>query len=119
MIQKLKESVELKFGQKITYQKDCKDLSDRVLSTTSRLISPSTLRRFYGFLATNSNPSRATLDILSSYCGFKNWDDFKKNKSNSTTGDSQPALEAWASATENAEQITQKHLDIQIGRAHV
>lgn len=113
MIQKLKESVELKFGQKITYQKDCKDLSDRVLSTTSRLISPSTLRRFYGFLATNSNPSRATLDILSSYCGFKNWDDFKKNKSNSTTGDSQPALEAWASATENAEQITQKHLDIQ------
>ena len=113
MIQKLKDSVELKFGRKISYQKDCKDLSDKVLKSTSKLISPSTLRRFYGFLSTNSNPSRVTLDILSLYCGYNNWDDFKKNNSESAPDNCQPIIEVWVNASESAEQINYKQLEIQ------
>jgi len=76
MLQRIKGLVELKYGKKITYQKDCTYLSYNILEATGLLISPSTLRRLFGFLTTNSNPSRASLDILSQYCGFTDWSDF-------------------------------------------
>lgn len=107
MIEKLKESVEAKFGRKIAYQKDCKTLSENILELTSVLISPSTLRRFYGFLSTNSNPSRVTLDILSTYCGYNSWDDFRDK--NSKTTHNEPIIELWHKAKAAANYISSKN----------
>lgn len=109
-MQKLKDSVELKFGRKIVYQKDCKDLSNCILNVTSYLVSPSTLRRFYGFLSTNSNPSRATLDILSQYCGYKSWDSFKE-KNISFDSIKEPIIDIWFNAKELAIQLSTKSLE--------
>jgi len=107
MIQKLKEAVEAKFGRKIAYQKDCISLSNSVLNLTSELLSPSTLRRFFGFLSTNSNPSRATLDILSAYCEYKNWEDFKAK--NSTSCSKEPLVDSWLRAKTKAHEISEKN----------
>lgn len=76
MIEKLKNEIEIKIGRKISYQKDCIYLSANILEQSKAYISPATLRRVFGFLATNSNPSRVTLDILSRFVAYKDWDDF-------------------------------------------
>ncbi len=107
MIQKLKDSVEVKFGRRIAYQKDCKILSDKLYEHTSQVVSPSTLRRFFGFLTTNSNPSRATLDILSTYCGYSDWNDFKIQ--NSATCTNEPILTIWEKAKAKTRQISHKN----------
>lgn len=107
MIQKLKDSVEVKFGRRIAYQKDCKTLSDRLYEYSSQVVSPSTLRRFFGFLTTNSNPSRATLDILSAYCGYSDWNDFKTR--NSATCNNEPILAIWEKGIAKARQISYKN----------
>src|SRR5690554_1863058 len=105
MIQKLKDSIESKFGNKIAYQKDCKALSNRIFNDTSQVISPSTLRRFFGFLSTNSNPSNATLDILSIYCGYSDWEEYKsKNSSNKYT--KEPIFSLWEKANDAAKNAS-------------
>lgn len=108
MIQKLKDSIENKFGGKIAYQKDCKVLSDVVLKDTSQVISPSTLRRFFGFLSTNSNPSVATLDILSIFCGYSCWDEYK-NKNSGSKYTREPIFNLWQKANDAAKNISHKN----------
>lgn len=80
MIDRLLQKTEQQFGKRIEYQKDCIALSDSIFSKTKQLISPATLRRLYGFLVTNSNPSRVTLDILSQYAGYRNWNHFLESE---------------------------------------
>ena len=111
MIQELKEQVELKFGKKITYQKDCKTLSDSILNESGLYISPSTLRRFFGFLKTNSNPSRVSLDTLSQYCGFANWDDFFANNSDSRPS-GEKLIDLWEKIRKKSETISKKSCEV-------
>lgn len=110
MIQKLKEHVEVRFGKKINYQKDCKALSSNILNKEGEYLSPATLRRIFGFLTTNSNPSRVTLDILSRYVGYKNWDAFvEKNKLSSNN---RIIIEdIWARASEKSKKISNSTID--------
>lgn len=118
MISKLKTEVEIKYGRKITYQKDCNNLSDIILTSNKEYISPATLRRVFGFLATNSNPSRVTLDILSRFVGFKNWEDFNKNKIEGKSQNGKSTLDYWDSILENAHIIssnTVEHIRIKSG----
>ncbi|MDY0202194.1 MAG: hypothetical protein RBR40_14530 [Tenuifilaceae bacterium] len=108
MIQKLKDSIENKFGSKIAYQKDCKALSDKVFKDTSLLISPSTLRRFFGFLSTNSNPSVATLNILSVFCGYSCWEEYK-GKNSGSKHTKEPIFNLWQNAKDAASRASLKN----------
>jgi hypothetical protein len=109
MVRELKEHIELRFGRKVVLQKDCIELSDSILNETGHLISSSTLRRIFGFLSTNSNPTRATLDILSQYCGYTNWSDFQVKTRN--YGQSTSLLDLWFKAHEVARSISSKTID--------
>lgn len=111
MIQKLKDYVEHEFGKKVSYQKDCKTLSASILNKTSEVISPSTLRRFYGFLSTNSKPSSVTLDILSRYCNFTCWNDFTENNKN-TEGSSESFTHIWEKASQNASKLSTRNCEL-------
>ena len=97
--------VEKKFGKKISYQKDCKLLSNSILNTIHEYISPATLRRLFGFLATNSNPSRVTLDILSRYVGYSNWEHFISIKKEATIKNIN-SDELWNTMRSSAEKIS-------------
>lgn len=110
MLDILKTEVEKQFGKKITYQKDCKSLSVSVLNKTGEYISPATLRRLYGLLMTNSNPSHVTLDILSRYCGNKNWDDFTKLMGKSH--DINDINDLWNRIDEKAKKISLNTIDL-------
>ena len=110
MLQGIKGLVELKYGKKITYQKDCTSLSYSILETAGLFISPSTLRRLFGFLSTNSNPSRASLDTLSQYCGFADWSDFiTKNGNEKPTGNG--ILDFWQAAQAKAHTLSKKYCE--------
>ncbi|MCB8964326.1 MAG: hypothetical protein H6536_04710 [Bacteroidales bacterium] len=106
MIDKLKTGVEVKFGRKVSYQKDCNALSDNILNSIKEYISPATLRRVFGFLATNSNPSRVTLDILSRFVGYKNWEDFSENNIKNYQSNNYNAIDYWETIRENARVIS-------------
>jgi len=110
MFEKLKNSTEKKFGRSITSQKDCKLLSNNILESTGQYLSPATLRRIFGLLITNSNPSRVTLDILAIYVGLKNWDQFVKvNKE--TSSDRSHLIETWERMHEKSKKISNATLD--------
>lgn len=110
MIEKLKESVENKFGRKISYQKDCKALSSNVLDVTGEYLSPATLRRIFGFLLTNSNPSRVTLDILSRYLGLNDWDHFTNNNKQ-TPSNQYSIIDTWGRAQLKSKSISDHTLE--------
>jgi len=79
MLEQLKKVVLEKFGEELSYTKDCEALSEVVCQSTGGRISATTIRRVYGFLKSPSAPSKFTLDILAQYVGFKSWTDFQSN----------------------------------------
>src|SRR4051812_14224097 len=76
----LKDEIEQTFGKKITVSRDCILLSEEVYGKISLTVNSNTLRRFFGLIRSNHFPSHNTLDILSRYCGFASFDEFKSSK---------------------------------------
>lgn len=71
-IETLKSHIFLRYGKDVMYYYECEMLSLHIQECTKEFISPQTLRRFLGFIKTNSQPSKRTLQIISNYCGFDN-----------------------------------------------
>lgn len=78
---KLCRLIENKFGSEIRSSKHCLRLSLEISRNTGRNISCSTLARLFrlfkrsGNLDNNlTNPRLETLDVISNYLGYKNWD---------------------------------------------
>ena len=55
------------------------ELSNTVQDQTNVLLSPTTLKRVWGKVNYNSNPSINTLNTLAQFSGYLNWRDFKNN----------------------------------------
>jgi hypothetical protein len=56
---------------------DCKRISVLIQTKTGHLISETTLKRVFGFALGKFNSSRFTIDVMSQYCGYKGWEDFR------------------------------------------
>ncbi|MRT93070.1 hypothetical protein [Ancylomarina sp. 16SWW S1-10-2] len=79
MLEYLKKEILNKFGQELSYNKDCEVLSEIICESTGGRISATTIRRLYGLLKSPSTPSKFTLNLLAQYVGFKSWTDFEYN----------------------------------------
>ena len=55
------------------------ELSEIIQEQTNVLLSPTTLKRVWGKVNYNSNPSINTLNTLAQFSGYSNWRDFKNN----------------------------------------
>lgn len=77
----LRERVEIVAGRKMTSPRDFAYLSMRILDKTKQYISPSTLKRFWGYLGEGkrTNPFRYTLDTLAQYIGHIDYKSFEEN----------------------------------------
>ncbi|SFD31328.1 hypothetical protein SAMN05518672_1011577 [Chitinophaga sp. CF118] len=73
----LQKEVLRKFGADSILPGDCKHLSQSILSETTKLVSETTLKRVFGFATTLHSFSRYTLNTLSQYCSYKDWEDFQ------------------------------------------
>jgi hypothetical protein len=76
----LKDEVERKFGTKLKFTGNCKLLSSQIFEATNRQLSVSTVKRFFGIIPSPFNPSKYTLDTLSTFIGFDGWDSFVNAK---------------------------------------
>ena len=75
-IQLLKDEIQNKFGEKISYASTCQVLSEQIGHSTQRRVSVSTLKRFFGVINSPFAPSKYTLDTLANYLQFDNWQEF-------------------------------------------
>ena len=67
--------VESRFGS-LSRPADFSHLSDEIESATSELLSPSTLKRLWGYVNYMSSPRVYTLDVLSRYIGYTDFGSF-------------------------------------------
>jgi len=73
---KLRESVEGVVERKMKTPKDFEFLSECIFEKFHERISPTTLKRLWGYLSETTTPRKSTLDILSKFVGYDNWKDF-------------------------------------------
>ncbi|MCR5158940.1 MAG: hypothetical protein K6D37_07430 [Prevotella sp.] len=74
----LKEAIEAKMGQKLLSNKDFISLADRIFDEQHVQISPTTLKRIWGYISEDVTPRIYTLDILARFVGAADWNDFIK-----------------------------------------
>lgn len=103
-VQLLRAEIQNKFGKNILYASDCQTLSEQILNATKRRLSSSTLKRFFGIIQSPFAPSKYTLDTLSIFLEFTDWqnfiDRFEKEKRASPNSDS------WKILSETTSLIT-------------
>ncbi len=51
-------------------------LAVMIFERTGTLLSPTTLKRLWGYLHESTTPRKTTLDVLAQCCGWRNYDDF-------------------------------------------
>lgn len=69
--------VEKKYGRPIKTTTDFEALSVVIERDTGELLSASTLKRLWGYVSLNPAPRASTLDILSRYLDWKNFEEFR------------------------------------------
>ncbi len=74
----LKAVVEKAAGRKMCTPRDFDFLAMRIFDTTRTYMSPTTLKRFWGYLNNGKSyqPRKSTLDLLSIYVGYKDFDSY-------------------------------------------
>ena len=73
----LKQEVERTFGHQLKETRDFEELSHLLLSHTRERLSPTTLKRFWGYLKNEEVKTRPhTLDVLARFVGYKDYEDF-------------------------------------------
>ena len=78
---KLREKTVKVAGRSMISPRDFDYLASRILDATRSYIAPITLKRFWGYVDGNKpkRPFRNTLNVLSQYVGYGDWDCFVKS----------------------------------------
>ena len=86
-VQELRLRIETKLGESLR-RTVYKRLSLAIYDSTKINISESTLQRIWGYVSSSEKVNEETLDILSKYVGYDNWQSFKKEVMDSDENDS-------------------------------
>ena len=111
MINNLLSLTKKTYSFPVEYSKDCENLSHAIFNKTNCSISPTTLKRLLGFAKVKDKPSKYTLNTLSVYCGFTDWNDFIKIESDKNTGDKK-SIHKWEELKQNANSVSQYTLEV-------
>lgn len=77
-IKELCRKVEETAGMPAIKSKDFEHLVVRIYERTGTLLSPTTLKRIWGYLKEPTVTRHSTLDLLAQFCGWHNYDEFLK-----------------------------------------
>ena len=75
-ISELKQQIEESIGRKMKTSSDFTFLSGAIWEHTHENLSASTLKRLWGYVDGPDTTRNSTLEILSKFLGFKDWDGF-------------------------------------------
>jgi hypothetical protein len=70
--------LENSFGRKVLSSRDCLQLVEDIRQKTGYSVNSNTLRRFFGLVPTQYNPSPSTISIFLKYCGFDSLEDLSR-----------------------------------------
>ncbi len=98
-----------KTGKDRFYGKDCVELSKQLAKQKRRQVSSTTLKRFFGLVKSEFKPSKYTLDSLSEFVGFKDWNDFLNSYDDARY--SPPKYDAWVLLKMRMMKVTRHCLD--------
>lgn len=87
-IDSLLRCVEKRIGRPLKSPIDFDLLSLRLSAALTEQLSPTTLKRIWGYIPTEHVPRYSTLSTLSRFVGYDDWDDFCANIGSSTEGES-------------------------------
>lgn len=82
ILSSLRKTVSQQFGKEISTATDCNNLAHSIFKNFGENTSGQTFRRFFGLVKSSSGSSKFTLDILSQFCGFKDYKEFSNSYSN-------------------------------------
>ena len=99
-ILKLKNRVETQVKRKIKTPNDFIFLSGVIWERTHETISPTTLKRLWGYIDGADHTRNSTLRILSTFLGFRDWDEFLQHLSDATNVQSEFLCTPHISATD-------------------
>ena len=99
----LRKEVELVLGVPMRTPQDFDLLSNRIFEVKHEQVSSFTLKRFYGYID-RGRCSRATLDILCRFVGYRDWLDFVQKKKEAEASE--------ASSEEITNLLTADHLNV-------
>ena len=69
-IDQLRRAVEQKAGRKMSTPRDFDLLSDRLFDECHEMLSPSTLKRIWGYVQSGGRPRLSSLSLLARYVGY-------------------------------------------------
>ena len=88
-IDRLKAAIEMAVDRKMHTPKDFEFLSEKIFEKVHQTVSPTTLKRLWGYLSETSAPRISTLNILAQFVGFDTWADFCQNETTAENQDSE------------------------------
>ncbi len=98
-INHLRRLVEESFGSEVKSPKGFIQLSESIFGRTGVLMSPTTLKRIWGYLSEPVTPRQSTLDTLARYIGWNNWTEFQQNE--------KPGIESGMVSSEHIDVLRQ------------
>ena len=78
-IERMKEAIKNKLKHSLDSPTDFEYLALQVKAVTAEDISSTTLKRFFGYIPSQSNTRRSSLSILARYLGYAGWSDYIQN----------------------------------------
>lgn len=103
-INRLKELILSRFGDKEILSSDCYRLSVEIDRRVGMSISETTLKRFFGFTSATHHPSQYTLNALAIFCGFSSWENFRQYEDQSAAAASDN--KSWGELRAHLSKIT-------------
>lgn len=70
----LRELIETTVDRKMKTPRDFDFLSEQIFDKLHETVSPTTLKRLWGYIQDQSMPRKATLDVLAQFVGYNDWD---------------------------------------------
>lgn len=102
----LRKFVLIKSGLRNIDPAHCKVISEYVFQETKNYVSETTIKRFFGFANTLHKFSLFTLNSLSQYIGYADWNSFCKDKENKVSA----SQSVWQTLKLKAQAITDTSL---------
>ena len=84
--------IETALGKKLHTPKDFDFLRERIYARLHILVSRTTLMRIWGYVAEDVKPRKSTLDVLTQFLGYQDWDEYLHNSQLPKEQQSSPVL---------------------------
>lgn len=90
--QKLCKDIEAATKQRYRTPKDFDRLRERIFGRLQVYVSSTTLKRMWGYLGEDVTPRLSTLNILSQFLGYQDWEDYLERSDLEKDGESNPIM---------------------------